>query len=43
MASTTVRRLASFYTLQAKKLDGKEFNFADLKGKVVLVENTASL
>jgi len=33
----------SFYNLKAKKLDGTEFQFSSLKGKVVLVENTASL
>jgi len=33
----------SFYDLKAKLLDGSEFNFSSLKGKVVLVENTASL
>jgi len=35
--------MASFYDLTAKKLDGTEFKFSDLKGKVVLIENTASL
>lgn len=35
--------MASFYDLKAKKIDGSEFNFDALKGKVVLVENTASL
>ena len=32
----------SFYSLKAKTIDGKEFNFSDLKGKKVLVVNTAS-
>lgn len=31
-----------FYDLKAKTIDGKDFNFADLKGKKVLVVNTAS-
>jgi len=35
--------MSSFYELTAKKIDGTEFNFSDLKGKVVLIENTASL
>jgi len=35
--------MSSFYDLKAKKLDGSEFSFAGLKGKVVLIENTASL
>lgn len=33
----------SFYDLKAKKLDGSEVKFSEFKGKVVLVENTASL
>jgi glutathione peroxidase len=33
---------ASFYDLKAKTIDGKDFNFSDLKGKKVLVVNTAS-
>jgi len=32
----------SFYDLKAKTIDGKEFNFSDLKGKKVLIVNTAS-
>jgi glutathione peroxidase len=32
----------SFYDLKAKTIDGKDFSFADLKGKKVLVVNTAS-
>jgi glutathione peroxidase len=31
-----------FYDLKAKTIDGKEFNFSDLKGKKVLIVNTAS-
>lgn len=32
----------SFYDLKAKTIDGKAFDFSDLKGKKVLVVNTAS-
>ena len=32
----------TFYDLKAKTIDGKEFSFAQLKGKKVLVVNTAS-
>lgn len=32
----------SFYDLKAKTIDGKEFSFADLKGKKVMIVNTAS-
>ncbi len=32
----------AFYDLRAKTIDGKEFNFSDLKGKKVLIVNTAS-
>jgi len=35
--------MSSFYDLTAKTLDGTEFKFSELKNKVVLVENTASL
>ena len=35
--------MSTFYELSAKKLDGSEFKFSDLKGKIVLVENTATL
>lgn len=34
--------LVSFYTLSFKDINGKEFKFADLKGKKVLIVNTAS-
>lgn len=33
----------SFYDLTAKLLTGETFNFSSLKGKVVLIENVASL
>lgn len=32
----------SFYDLKAKTIDGKDFNFSELKGKKILVVNTAS-
>lgn len=32
----------SFYDLKSKTIDGKPFNFSDLKGKKVMIVNTAS-
>jgi len=32
----------TFYDLKAKTIDGKDFNFSELKGKKVLIVNTAS-
>jgi glutathione peroxidase len=34
--------IVSFYTLRAKDISGNEFNFSTLKGKKVLIVNTAS-
>jgi glutathione peroxidase len=34
--------VVSFYTLVAKDINGNEFKFSDLKGKKVLIVNTAS-
>jgi len=34
--------LVSFYSLQCKDINGKDFDFATLKGKKVLIVNTAS-
>jgi len=34
--------MASFYDLKAKTLDGDDFDFAQLKGKVTMVTNVAS-
>ena len=34
--------IVSFYTLTAKDISGNEFNFSTLKGKKVLIVNTAS-
>lgn len=42
IASVISLKAQSFYDLKAKTIDGKEFNFADLKGKKVLIVNTAS-
>lgn len=36
------QRAHSFYNLKAKTIDGKEFDFSSLKGKKVLIVNTAS-
>jgi len=33
----------SFYDIRAKNIGGEVISMADYKGKVVLVENTASL
>ena len=33
----------NFYSFKAKKLDGTTLNFDELRGKVVLIENVASL
>ncbi|MDF2436300.1 MAG: glutathione peroxidase [Bacteroidota bacterium] len=32
----------SFYDLKSKTIDGKDFNFSELKGKRVMIVNTAS-
>jgi glutathione peroxidase len=42
IASMISLKAQSFYDLKAKTIDGKEFNFSDLKGKKVLIVNTAS-
>ena len=34
--------IVSFYSLTTKDINGKDFNFASLKGKKVLIVNTAS-
>jgi glutathione peroxidase len=34
--------IVSFYSLTTKDIEGKDFNFASLKGKKVLIVNTAS-
>ena len=39
---TTGYSQTSFYDLKAKTIDGKDFSFASLKGKKILVVNTAS-
>jgi len=40
---TEVETMTSFYDLKAKKLTGEVVSMEEYKGKVVLVENTASL
>lgn len=40
--TTMIIQAQSFYDLKAKTIDGKDFNFSDLKGKKVMVVNTAS-
>lgn len=40
---TMAKAMKMFYDLTAKLLSGEAFNFASLKGKVVLIENVASL
>jgi len=42
-ASSTMAAPGNFYALEATDLDGKKINFSKYKGKVVLIENTASL
>jgi glutathione peroxidase len=37
-----VLKAQSFYDLKSKTIDGKEFAFSELKGKKVLIVNTAS-
>ena len=34
---------AEFYAFEAKMLDGTTLKFSELRGKVVLIENVASL
>jgi glutathione peroxidase len=34
--------MSGFYSLKTELPDGKEFDFADLKGKTVLIVNIAS-
>jgi hypothetical protein len=48
LVSRGAKRLISstvedFYKLSAIALDGQEINFSKYKGKVVLIQNTASL
>ena len=39
---TSYAQKKSFYDLRARTIDGKEFSFSSLKGKKVLIVNTAS-
>src|ERR1043165_5491716 len=38
----TADNARSFYELKAKTIDGQDFNFSELKGKKVMIVNTAS-
>ncbi len=40
--SSTEEVIKSFYDFKTKTLEGEEFDFSDLKGKKVLIVNTAS-
>ncbi len=42
LSGISMRAQNSFYDLKAKTIDGKDFDFSSLKGKKVLVVNTAS-
>jgi len=41
-ALSSIAQNTSFFNLKAKTIEGKEFNFSELKGKKVLIVNTAS-
>lgn len=40
--STSTKAQSGFYDLKSKTIDGKDFSFSSLKGKKVLIVNTAS-
>ena len=42
LINTVTKAQTSFYDLKTKTIDGKDFDFTSLKGKKVLVVNTAS-
>ena len=42
LANAQTTKKMSFYDLKFKTLEGKEFKFSDLKGKKVMIVNTAS-
>lgn len=42
LASLMAGAQTSFYSLKAKTIDGQDFDFASLKGKKVMIVNTAS-
>lgn len=42
LTQTTFAQKMSFYDFKMKTIDGKEFDFAQLKGKKVMIVNTAS-
>lgn len=41
-ARRAIAMASSFYDLKAKTLDGDDFDFSSLKGKVTMVTNVAS-
>lgn len=43
LVSTPVDMAGGFYDLSAKLLSGDSLSFSSLKGRVVLIENVASL
>lgn len=43
LSTASVRKMASFYGFSADTIDGEKVDMAKYKGKVVLIENTASL
>ena len=40
--STSTKAQSGFYDLKSKTIDGKDFSFSSLKGKKILIVNTAS-
>ena len=40
--STSTTAQSGFYDLKSKTIDGKDFSFSSLKGKKILIVNTAS-
>lgn len=42
LITTSVKSQTSFYDLKSKTIDGQDFDFSTLKGKKVLIVNTAS-
>ncbi len=43
ISATSLRNMASFYGFSADDINGEKVEMAKYKGKVVLIENTASL
>jgi len=40
---TSTTRMTDFYSVRARKLNGDVVSMSEYKGKVILIENTASL